>query len=192
MLISCFDSFTSACSSLSPSPLSATVPRLIASLSFRSSGAYSLQGSKWTYTIAMILFGICNIVTLWCAGWTIYLALPHTAAGWKDFPEQVSRIFLLLHFTDGGIIDWSSRIVPYSSSSSPLLRRMDCTLSARSCISSPGTCLRLSSSTCSYSQAVRTPLLCSFTLSLITPHRCQHFEYVQAVLSKYAIDFPSQ
>ncbi|KZV65585.1 glycosyltransferase family 2 protein [Peniophora sp. CONT] len=47
------------------------------------------QGSKWTYTIAMILFGLCNCVTLWCAGWTIYLALPHTVAGWEDFPELV-------------------------------------------------------------------------------------------------------
>lgn len=47
------------------------------------------QGSKWTYIIAMILFGLCNVVTLWCAGWTIYLALPHTVAGWEDFPELV-------------------------------------------------------------------------------------------------------
>ncbi|KAI0031138.1 glycosyltransferase family 2 protein [Vararia minispora EC-137] len=47
------------------------------------------QGSKWTYTVAMFLFGLCNIVTLWCAGWTIYLALPHTVAGWKNFPELV-------------------------------------------------------------------------------------------------------
>ena len=37
----------------------------------------------------MILFGLCNCVTLWCAGWTIYLALPHTVAGWEDFPKLV-------------------------------------------------------------------------------------------------------
>jgi chitin synthase len=48
---------------------------------------YHLQGSKWTYSIAIILFGICNIITLWCAGFTVWLAVPHTLAGWKDFPQ---------------------------------------------------------------------------------------------------------
>ncbi|KAG8980899.1 Chitin synthase, class 2 [Tulasnella sp. JGI-2019a] len=43
------------------------------------------QGSKWTYTIAIILFGFCNVVTLWCAAWTVYLAVPHTLAGWEDW-----------------------------------------------------------------------------------------------------------
>jgi len=42
------------------------------------------QGSKWTYTCAIIAFGLCNIITLWCAGFTVYLALPHTAAGWEN------------------------------------------------------------------------------------------------------------
>ena len=45
------------------------------------------QGSKWTYSISMILFGLCNIITLWCAGYTVYLAVPHTLDGWKEFPE---------------------------------------------------------------------------------------------------------
>ena len=45
------------------------------------------QGSKWTYSICIVLFGICNIITLWCAGYTVYLAVPHTVAGWKDFPQ---------------------------------------------------------------------------------------------------------
>jgi chitin synthase len=45
------------------------------------------QGSKWTYSISMILFGFCNIITLWCAGYTVYLAVPHTLDGWKNFPE---------------------------------------------------------------------------------------------------------
>ncbi|KAI0316482.1 chitin synthase [Amylostereum chailletii] len=49
------------------------------------------QGSKWTYTGAMILFGLCNVITLWCAGWTIYLALPHTVQGWEDFPGLVEK-----------------------------------------------------------------------------------------------------
>ena len=35
----------------------------------------------------MILFGLCNIITLWCAGYTVYLAVPHTLDGWKAFPE---------------------------------------------------------------------------------------------------------
>ena len=47
------------------------------------------QGSKWTYSISMILFGLCNIITLWCAGYTVYLAVPHTLDGWKQFPEYV-------------------------------------------------------------------------------------------------------
>ncbi|KAF6754281.1 chitin synthase 2 [Ephemerocybe angulata] len=45
------------------------------------------QGSKWTYSVAMVLFGLCNIVTMWCAGYTVYLAVPHTVADWKNFPE---------------------------------------------------------------------------------------------------------
>ncbi|KAF8203987.1 glycosyltransferase family 2 protein [Pholiota molesta] len=44
------------------------------------------QGSKWAYTIAMFLFGLCNIITTWCAGFTVYLTVPHNVAGWKDFP----------------------------------------------------------------------------------------------------------
>jgi len=47
------------------------------------------QGSKWTYSIAIMLFGICNIITLWCAGYTVWLAVPHSIAGWKDFPHLV-------------------------------------------------------------------------------------------------------
>ncbi|KAI9057763.1 glycosyltransferase family 2 protein [Trametes sanguinea] len=47
------------------------------------------QGSKWTYTVCIILFGLCNIITLWCAAYTVYLAVPHTLDGWKDFPHLV-------------------------------------------------------------------------------------------------------
>lgn len=43
------------------------------------------QGSKWTYIICIILFGLCNVITVWCAGYTVYLAVPHTLEGWKDF-----------------------------------------------------------------------------------------------------------
>jgi len=49
------------------------------------------QGSKWTYVVSIILFGFCNVITLWCAGWTVYLAVPHTIEGWKDFPELVEK-----------------------------------------------------------------------------------------------------
>ncbi|KAG8939573.1 Chitin synthase, class 2, partial [Tulasnella sp. 419] len=45
------------------------------------------QGSKFTYTLAIILFGICNVITLWCAGWTVYLAVPHTTEGWSNIGE---------------------------------------------------------------------------------------------------------
>jgi hypothetical protein len=44
----------------------------------------------------MILFGLCNIITTWCAAYTVYLTVPHTAAGWKDFPEYD----LILVFSD--------------------------------------------------------------------------------------------
>ncbi|KAH8119992.1 chitin synthase 2 [Phellopilus nigrolimitatus] len=47
------------------------------------------QGSKWTYTIAMLLFGICNVITLWCAGFTVYLAVPHSIAGWKNIGSLI-------------------------------------------------------------------------------------------------------
>lgn len=47
------------------------------------------QGSKWTYSISMVLFGFCNVITLWCAGYTVYLAVPHTLDGWKNFPQLV-------------------------------------------------------------------------------------------------------
>ncbi|THH33138.1 hypothetical protein EUX98_g1034 [Antrodiella citrinella] len=48
------------------------------------------QGSKWAYSLSMIMFGFCNIITLWCAGYTVYRAVPHTLAGWKDFGHLVS------------------------------------------------------------------------------------------------------
>ncbi|KDQ14463.1 glycosyltransferase family 2 protein [Botryobasidium botryosum FD-172 SS1] len=43
------------------------------------------QGSKWAYVFAIISFGLCNVITLWCAGWTIYLSVPHTKEGWANF-----------------------------------------------------------------------------------------------------------
>lgn len=42
----------------------------------------------------MILFGFCAIITLWCAGFTVYLAVPHSVAGWKDLPQYVPLLSL--------------------------------------------------------------------------------------------------
>ncbi|KAF9469704.1 chitin synthase [Collybia nuda] len=47
------------------------------------------QGSKWTYMIAIVLFGLCNLITMWCAGFSVYLAVPHTVDGWKNLPELI-------------------------------------------------------------------------------------------------------
>ncbi|KAJ3550612.1 hypothetical protein NM688_g5031 [Phlebia brevispora] len=47
------------------------------------------QGSKWIYSICILLFGLCAAITIWCAAWTVYLAVPHTAAGWANFGELV-------------------------------------------------------------------------------------------------------
>lgn len=49
------------------------------------------QGSKWTYTIAIILFGLCNVITLYCAGYTVYLAAPKSIEEWQDFPTLVTN-----------------------------------------------------------------------------------------------------
>ena len=47
------------------------------------------QGSKMTYGAAILLFGLCNIIALWCAGYTVYMAVPHTLDGWKRFGDLV-------------------------------------------------------------------------------------------------------
>jgi chitin synthase len=44
------------------------------------------QGSKWIYVLCIVLFGVCNVVTLYCAGFTVWLAVPHDLNGWKNFP----------------------------------------------------------------------------------------------------------
>ncbi|KAH0591202.1 hypothetical protein H2248_001294 [Termitomyces sp. 'cryptogamus'] len=46
------------------------------------------QGSKWTYLTAIILFGICNIITMWCAGYTVYRAA-RSVNDWKNFGQLV-------------------------------------------------------------------------------------------------------
>ena len=42
-----------------------------------------------TYGAAMIMFGFCNIVALWCAGYTVYAAAPKTEAQWRQFGHLV-------------------------------------------------------------------------------------------------------
>jgi len=44
----------------------------------------------------MFLFGLCNIITTWCAGYTVYLAVPHDIAGWKNFPVYVFYLMFLI------------------------------------------------------------------------------------------------
>lgn len=51
------------------------------------------QGSKWIYATCMVLFGFCNVITLWCAGYTVYMAVPHNAAGWENIGRYVPEYF---------------------------------------------------------------------------------------------------
>ncbi|KAG8683909.1 Chitin synthase, class 2, partial [Ceratobasidium sp. 423] len=46
------------------------------------------QGSKFTYGTAIVLFGLCNVITLWCAGFTVYMALPHSISEWSK-PDKL-------------------------------------------------------------------------------------------------------
>lgn len=32
----------------------------------------------------MVLFAVLQLMLLYCAGWTVYNAVPHTAAGWSN------------------------------------------------------------------------------------------------------------
>ncbi|KAH7107091.1 glycosyltransferase family 2 protein [Auriculariales sp. MPI-PUGE-AT-0066] len=49
------------------------------------------QGSKWMYVFAIVLFGICNIITLWCAAFTVYLSVPHTLSEWGNFGDLITK-----------------------------------------------------------------------------------------------------
>ncbi|KAK4685344.1 chitin synthase, partial [Tremellales sp. Uapishka_1] len=54
------------------------------------------QGTNWMYTLCILLFAICQGLLLYCAGWTVYQTVPHTAAGWSD----VSALFSNKTFLD--------------------------------------------------------------------------------------------
>ncbi|KAH8924728.1 glycosyltransferase family 2 protein [Atractiella rhizophila] len=43
------------------------------------------QGSNLAYTGVIFCFAIIFGITLYCAAWTLYVALPHNFADWKDF-----------------------------------------------------------------------------------------------------------
>jgi chitin synthase len=49
------------------------------------------QGSRYTYGTSMILFGLYNIIALYCGGYTIYLAAPKSADQWKQFGSLVKN-----------------------------------------------------------------------------------------------------
>ncbi|KAG8773660.1 Chitin synthase, class 2, partial [Ceratobasidium sp. 428] len=49
------------------------------------------QGSKFTYGAAVVLFGFCNVITLWCAGFTVYLAVPHSLSEWANFDKLLEN-----------------------------------------------------------------------------------------------------
>jgi len=49
------------------------------------------QGTRFAYIGCMVVFGLLFCVALYCAGWTIYFAVPHTLAGWKDFDDLIRQ-----------------------------------------------------------------------------------------------------
>ncbi|KAK4701751.1 chitin synthase, partial [Phenoliferia sp. Uapishka_3] len=48
-------------------------------------------GSKWWYVMVMIMFAILFGIALYCAAWTIWLAVPHTEAGWKNITTLLKQ-----------------------------------------------------------------------------------------------------
>ncbi|KAG9102269.1 Chitin synthase, class 2 [Ceratobasidium sp. UAMH 11750] len=49
------------------------------------------QGSTSTYSTAVVHFGFCNIITLWCAGFTVHLAVPHSLEEWANFDKLLEK-----------------------------------------------------------------------------------------------------
>jgi len=48
------------------------------------------QGSKFIYISAIILFGLCNAITLWCAAFTVYLSVASlTLDEWKHIGNVI-------------------------------------------------------------------------------------------------------
>ncbi|KAL1405810.1 Chitin synthase, class 2 [Vanrija albida] len=55
------------------------------------------QGANFMYTLCILLFAVCQGILLYCAGWTVYQTVPHTAEGWRDWRGLFSnRTFLSL------------------------------------------------------------------------------------------------
>jgi len=49
------------------------------------------SGSKFAYTAVIFFFAIIFGIALYCAGWTIWLAVPHTSAGWKHITTLLQQ-----------------------------------------------------------------------------------------------------
>ncbi|EKM84011.1 hypothetical protein AGABI1DRAFT_31788 [Agaricus bisporus var. burnettii JB137-S8] len=52
------------------------------------------QGSKWAYTFAILMFGLCNIIATWCAIYTVYNEVRDDLHSVDQFPH------VLLHNSD--------------------------------------------------------------------------------------------
>ncbi|KAL8278351.1 hypothetical protein RQP46_009243 [Phenoliferia psychrophenolica] len=48
-------------------------------------------GSKWWYILVMTVFAALFGIALYCAAWTIWLAVPHTEAGWRDIKSLLGQ-----------------------------------------------------------------------------------------------------
>ncbi|GAA5985410.1 hypothetical protein JCM11641_000148 [Rhodosporidiobolus odoratus] len=48
------------------------------------------SGSRIWYILVMLIFAILFCIALYCTAWTVYLAVPHTAAGWEDIDALIN------------------------------------------------------------------------------------------------------
>ena len=90
--------------------------------------------NKQLLTRSILMFAICQGLLLYCAGWTVYQTVPHTAAGWTD----VSGLFNNQTFFDLALSLMVSRS-SYFETSADIRRRTVSTLSLHCCTLSRGT-----------------------------------------------------
>ena len=150
------DDVLSVCSSLYIATLGVTV---ICALGNKPAA------SKWWYTLVIAIFAALFAIEFYCAIWTVYLAVPHTVAGWKDVSALMDNSVRRSAFATAPRPDpprtaanqspsfpppldppFSRRSLTLSSRS---VRPTACIWLARSCTLSRGTCSPPSSSTCS-------------------------------------------
>ncbi|KAM0748706.1 glycosyltransferase family 2 protein [Meredithblackwellia eburnea MCA 4105] len=48
-------------------------------------------GSKWWYVLCMVIFSLIFAIALYCTAWTIWLAVPHTEAGWRNIKTLLAE-----------------------------------------------------------------------------------------------------